>query len=60
MKNYQKHAFAKMDSFGSPNYNIKDSLALYLISIQSIIGLIITLLKLAGFISVKSRTKQGN
>ncbi|MCZ1264076.1 hypothetical protein PTQ21_02150 [Paenibacillus marchantiae] len=55
-------SFVTMTSFGSPNYNIKDSLGMYLISIQSIIGLIMTLLTFARFISllpaVKSRTEQ--
>lgn len=55
-------SFVTMTSFGSPNYNIKDSLGMYLISIQSITGLIMTLLTFARFISllpaVKSRTEQ--
>lgn len=54
-------SFVTMTTFGAPNFNIKDSFSLYLISIQSFIGLIMTLLTFARFISllpdVKSRSE---
>ncbi|MEW4371003.1 hypothetical protein [Paenibacillus kandeliae] len=45
-------SFVTMTTFGPPNFNIKESFGLYLVSIQSMIGLIMTLLTFARFISL--------
>ncbi|QDH20839.1 hypothetical protein [Saccharibacillus brassicae] len=53
-------SFVTMTTFGSPNFGIKDNWSLTVISIQSAIGVVMTLLTFARFISLLPQTKSAN
>jgi len=50
-------SFVTMTTFGPPNFNINSSPAMIIIMIQSIVGLLMTLVSLARFISLLPRPK---
>lgn len=53
-------SFVTMTTFGPPNFNISNNYAIVLIMIQSIVGLLMTMLSLARFISLLPRPKSQN
>ncbi|KQO11001.1 ion channel [Paenibacillus sp. Leaf72] len=53
-------SFVTMTTFGSPNFNITNSPAMILIMLQSVTGLLLTLISLARFISLLKMPKSND